>query len=142
MPRVPGPDGSAPDDAGFTLLEVLAAVAIAGFVLGAIGSVFAVTITGLRSSGDRLALIEAGRTLLGSLPRGRLVPGTTTGTIGTATWRTDITPSGGTTFASVIPGTKEQAPVWLPVAVTASARMPSGRTIAISTIGLVRRTAR
>lgn len=142
MPRVPATDGSAPDDAGFTLLEVLAAVAIAGFVLGAIGSVFAVTLAGLRSTGDRLALIEAGRTLMGSLPRGRLAPGTTTGTIGAATWRTDVTPASGMTFASAIQGTKEQAPAWLPVAVTSSARMPSGRVITISTIGLVRRTTR
>ncbi len=142
MRRAPGTDRTAPGDAGFTLIEVLAAVAIAGFVLGAIGAVFAVTLAGLRSAGDRLALIEAGRTLLGTLPRGRLVPGTTAGTIGTATWRADVTPVPRTTFASDLPSPNEQAPVWVPVAVAASARVPSGRTVAITTIGLVRRAPR
>lgn len=127
----------APGEAGFTLLEVLAAVAIAGFVLSAIGSIVAVTLAGVRSTAERVALTAIGRTLLDSLPQGdQLRAGTTTGTAGTARWRIDVT-----ALPERDPVRRQETAVvpsgWAPAAIAIVARARSGRSLRLDTIGLI-----
>lgn len=125
-------------DAGFTLLEVLAAVAIAGFILSAVASLVAVTLAGVRSAADRVVLVEAGRTLLETLPQGQaLRAGTTAGTLGTTTWRIDVVP------APDAPHPPRQDPSddlgWRPATVAIAARTAAGRNLLLRTQGLIRR---
>jgi general secretion pathway protein I len=53
---------------GFTLLEVLVAIAVLAVVLGAIGAVVATTVRGVHSIDSRLPLLETAQNLLASLP--------------------------------------------------------------------------
>ena len=52
------------NEAGFTLIEALVALAIIAAVLGSIGAVIATTVKGTRSIDQRLALSGAAETLL------------------------------------------------------------------------------
>ena len=129
-------------EAGFTLLEVLAALAIAGFVLSAVASIVAVTLAGVRSAADRVVLVAAGRTLLESLPQdGALRAGTTTGTLGTTTWRIDVVPA-----ADIAPPAaaarrdSSEDPGWRPAAIAIAARTAAGRSLQLHTQALIRRT--
>lgn len=132
------PFGAVAQDGGFTLLEVLAAVAIAGFTLSAIASIVAVTLTGVRSAADRVVLVEAGRTLLGTLPQGdALRAGTTAGTLGTTTWRIDVVPAGDVPRSPHMDPTEDAG--WRPATVAISARTAAGRNLLLRTQGLIRR---
>src|ERR1700686_72705 len=76
--------------AGFTLIEVLVAIAVLGVVLGAIGAVVGNTVRSIRSVDRRLPLLETAQSLIASLPaRGALQPGTQSGTSGDYHWRID-----------------------------------------------------
>src|ERR1700734_2163314 len=76
--------------AGFTLIEVLVAIAVLAVVLGAIGAVVGNTVRTIRSVDRRLPLLEAAQSLIASLPtRDALQPGTQSGTSGEFRWRID-----------------------------------------------------
>src|SRR5580704_7933192 len=80
-------------EAGFTLIEVLVAIAVLAVVLGAIGAVVGTTVKGIRSVDRKLPLLETAQNLLASLPeRGLLKPGTQTGGSGGFEWRIDVVP--------------------------------------------------
>ncbi len=137
------PDGDPPrkGEAGFALLEVLAAVAVAGFVLSAIGSVVAVTFVGLRSTTDRVALAETARALLDGLPQADdLRPGTTTGTLGTTRWRIDVAPIDRSADSPSLPDGRP--PVWTTATIVIAARTRSGRSLRLDTVGLIRNVNR
>lgn len=128
-------------EAGFTLLEVLAALAIAGFVLSAVASIVAVTLAGVRSAADRVVLVEAGRTLLESLPQdGALRAGTTTGTLGTTTWRIDVVPAADIAPPAAARRDSSEDPGWRPAAIAIAARTAAGRSLQLHTQALIRRT--
>jgi prepilin-type N-terminal cleavage/methylation domain-containing protein len=57
--------------AGFTLIEVLVAIAVLAVVLGAIGAVVGNTVRAIRSVDRRLPLLETAQNLLASLPSPR-----------------------------------------------------------------------
>ena len=66
--------------AGFTLIEVVVALALVAVALTAIGSLIATTIRGTRSLDQHLSLAETARAIEAALPnRDQLTPGTTTG---------------------------------------------------------------
>src|ERR1700731_4050849 len=74
--------------AGFTLIEVLVAIAVLAVVLGAIGTVVGNTVRTIRSVDRRLPLLETAQSLIASLPtRDALQPGTQSGTSGEFRWR-------------------------------------------------------
>ena len=76
--------------AGFTLIEVLVAIAVLAVVLGAIGAVVGNTVRTIRSVDRRLPLLETAQSLIASLPaRNALQPGTQSGTSGDFRWRID-----------------------------------------------------
>ena len=54
--------------AGFTLIEVLVAIAVLAVVLGAIGAVVGTTVKSIRSVDRRLPLLETAQSLLAALP--------------------------------------------------------------------------
>src|SRR5580692_5638624 len=75
---------------GFTLIEVLVAIAVLAVVLGAVGAVVGNTVRTIRSVDRRLPLLETAQSLIASLPtRDALQPGTQSGTSGEFRWRID-----------------------------------------------------
>ena len=81
------------NEAGFTLIEVLVALAVVAVSLTAIGSLVATNIRGTRALGQRLALVETTRAILTGLPdREQLVSGNLSGEFADHRWRVDVLP--------------------------------------------------
>ncbi len=117
--------------AGFTLIEVLVALAVLAASLAAIGSLVAVSMRGTRSIERRLAFRETLRAIVTTLAdRHDLVPGSATGSTAGYGWRMDVAP-----FASPLVDPQAATP-WEPQAVTITVRSPSGQLIRIETIRL------
>jgi len=120
--------------AGFTLIEVLVALAVVAASLAAIGSLVAVSMRGAQSIGQRLAFRETLRALVTSLPDRRdLGAVTTTGVAAGYRWRLDIAP-----FVATFVDPQAPTP-WQPEAVVITVRSPSGQQLQINTIRLRRR---
>ena len=118
--------------AGFTLIEVLVALALVAVSVGGIGSAIFTSSKGVRSIEDHLMLDGAARILSTSLPRRQdLVPGRLTGNLLGQRWRTDIAP-----YAGI-----ERVPdsMWVPQVVAIEVRSPSGTTVRLETIRLQQR---
>ena len=115
--------------AGFTLIEVLVALALVAVSVGGIGSAIFTSSKGVRSIEDHLMLDGAARILSTSLPKRQdLVPGRLTGNLLGQRWRTDIAP-----YAGI-----ERVPdfMWVPQVVAIEVRSPSGTTVRLETIRL------
>ena len=68
------------ENAGFTILEVLVAIAVVAISLTAIGALTGATTRGVRSLEQHVALVETARTVVASLPsRTQLSSGEVTG---------------------------------------------------------------
>jgi general secretion pathway protein I len=120
--------------AGFTLIEVLVALAVVAASLAAIGSLVAVSMRGAQSIGQRLAFRETLRALVTSLPDRRdLDAVTTTGVAAGFRWRLEIAP-----FVATFVDPQAPTP-WQPEAVVITVRSPSGQLLQINTIRLRRR---
>jgi general secretion pathway protein I len=121
--------------AGFTLIEALVALAIIVAVLGAIGSVIAVTARGTRSIDQHLALAGTAETLLADLPgRTSLKPGRHTGQLSGSRWRLDVTPM-------TVPGGDPATDRFVPMAVNLRLQRADGAAFQITTVKLVPRAA-
>jgi general secretion pathway protein I len=120
--------------AGFTLIEVLVALAVIAATLSAIGTLVSVSMRGAQSIDQRLQFRETLRALVTSLPDRRdLGAGSATGVSAGFRWRLDITPF-------VAPFVDPQAATpWQPEAVVITVRSPSGQQLQINTIRLRRR---
>lgn len=124
------------DDAGFTLIEALVALAIIAAVLSSIGAVIATTVKGTRSIDQRLALTGAAETLLASLPpRNLLKPGRQSGELAGHRWQIDIAP-----LTLATQGIPQDSP-FLPLAVNLRLQAPDGPTIRLTTVRLVPKVA-
>jgi len=119
---------------GFTLIEVLVALAVVAASLTAIGALVAVSMRGAQSIDQRLQFRETLRALVTSLPDRRdLGAGSATGVSAGFRWRLDIAP-----FVATF--VDPQAPtLWQPEAVVITVRSPSGQQLQINTIRLRRR---
>jgi general secretion pathway protein I len=84
-------------DAGFTILEVLAALALVAVVIVAIGSVMAGNARGVRVLERHVALMQATRAAMATAipPRDQLQQGTSSGQTDGYRWIVDISPLGG-----------------------------------------------
>jgi len=122
-------------DAGFTLLEVLVALALVAVVIVAIGSLTATSVRGVRIFERHVALTQEMRTAMGTAipPRGELRPGQSSGHSGGYYWTVDVTPLGGEWAAS------KSGTDWVPELVRVRVSSPSGATSDIRTVRLVRR---
>jgi general secretion pathway protein I len=122
-------------EAGFTLIEVLVALAVVAATLAAIGSVVAVSMRGARSIDQRVAFRETLRALMTSLPDRRdLDAGTKSGTSAGFLWRLEIAPF---VASFVDPSATTQ---WQPEAIVVTVQSPSGQVMRINTIRLRRRS--
>lgn len=123
---------------GFTLIEVVVAIAVLALVLGAIGGAVGTTVKGLRSVDRQLPLLETAQGLLAALPdRNALRPGVQRGTTGAVQWRIDVVPLNGAALGTDVP----QSAKWMPLLVTVSVQGRDGPPVRLDTIRLVPRPA-
>jgi general secretion pathway protein I len=124
-------------DAGFTIIEVLIALAIVAVGIVAIGSVMATNVRGVRSLEQHVALMQATRTVMaaGIPARAKLGPGALSGQTDDYRWRIEVGPLGGDW---AVPGADV---AWVPELVRIRVRSPSGATSDIRTIRLIHRPA-
>lgn len=113
---------------GFTIVEVLVALAVVAGSLAAIGSVIATTTRGARSLEQRVALLQTARAIEAGLPgRAQLVPGSFGGEIAGHRWRVSVSP-----FAI---SDNNDSP-WTPQLVTTRVRSSSGAVVELATVRL------
>lgn len=128
---------AAPGD-GFTLIEVVVAIAVLAVVLGAIGGAVGTTVKGLRSVDRQLPLLETAQGLLAALPdRTALRPGAQSGTTGAVRWRIDIGPLDGVVARAGQP----QSTKWIPLLVTVTVQGRDGPPVRLDTVRLAPRPA-
>src|ERR1700736_5315690 len=91
QPRIDGPQ------AGFTILEVLIALAVVAVSIVAIGSVMSTNARGVRVLENHVALMQTAQTVLATAipPRQQLAPGTPAGKLHDFRWQVDVGPVGG-----------------------------------------------
>jgi general secretion pathway protein I len=134
-------------EAGFTLIEVLVALAVLAVVLGAIGSVVGTTVKSIRSVDRRLPLLETAQSLVASLPdRNALKPGTETGGSGGYRWRIDVVPLAAPAPRTALPALNtatttsaaDTQPKWTPLAITVRVEgSDGGPPVRLDTVRLV-----
>ena len=118
-------------EAGFTLIEVLVALAIVAAVLSSVGIAIATSVKGTQQIDQRLALAGTAATLLATLPaRDLLKPGRQSGETAGHRWRIDVTPIG-----------EASSGRWTPLAVTLRLQAPRGPAIEVNTVRLARAAA-
>jgi general secretion pathway protein I len=121
-------------NAGFTLIEVLVAIAVLAVVLGAIGAVVGNTVRAIRSVDRRLPLLETAQSLIAALPtRDALQPGTQTGTSGEFRWRIDAV-----LLSPNVPDDAKAAK-WMPLAITVRVQGGEGPPLRLDTVRLIPR---
>jgi general secretion pathway protein I len=119
------------DDRGFTLVELLIALAVAAVLLSAIGSVIATTSRVARSLDGKLALVQTARSISTSLPaRQQLGLGTSSGQLEAHRWRMEVRP-----FTASFIDPRRPAP-WTPQNVLITVQSPSGQIAEFHTVRL------
>jgi general secretion pathway protein I len=120
-------------DAGFTLIEVLIALAIVAVSVTAIGSLMATNIRGVGSLEQHVSLVQAARAVMtAGLPaRAKLQLGTSSGQLEGYHWTVDVIPLGGNW---TVPGADVR---WMPELVRVRVRAPSGAISDIRTVRLM-----
>jgi general secretion pathway protein I len=120
---------------GFTIIEVLVALALVAVVIVAIGSLMATNARGVRSFEQHVALTQAARTAMttGIPPRAELHAGTSSGQADGYRWAVDVAPLGGQWSAP-----PADSP-WLPQLVRVRVQSPSGAVSDIRTVRLIPR---
>jgi general secretion pathway protein I len=121
--------------AGFTLIEVLVALAIVSISLAAIGSLMASTVRTMRSIDQRFALVETARAVEAGLPDRSELTGTLSGDLAGHRWRVDVSP-----FTADFVDPRLPSP-WVPQTVAIRVQSPGGSSLQINTIRLRRRTS-
>jgi general secretion pathway protein I len=122
-------------DAGFTIIEVLIALAIVAVSIVAIGSLMATNVRGVRSLEQHVALMQTARTVMtAGLPsRADLQPGISSGQIDDYRWTVDVMPLGGDW---AVPDADSP---WVPELVRVRVRSPTGAVSDIRTVRLMRK---
>jgi general secretion pathway protein I len=116
--------------AGFTLIEVVVALAVVAVSLSAVGALVASTVRGATSIDQHLSLVETARAVEAALPdRAGLVPGSTSGEMAGHRWQVDVLPF--VAPASSIP--------WVPQTVAIRVQAPGGALLQINTVRLRKR---
>jgi general secretion pathway protein I len=124
-------------ESGFTMIEVLVALALVAVMFAAIGSLVASAANGTRTLEQHLALVETARLVATSVPRrAELSLGELAGEVLGYRWRADVSPFFGGGSAPV-----PDSP-WIPQAVLLRVQSPSGAILAIETVRLQKRLAR
>lgn len=117
--------------AGFTLIEVLVALAVVAASLGAIAMVAGTSLRGTRALERRVALLQTARAVETGIPSRDLIRiGRTEGEIAGHRWQMDVQPM-------TLAGLSENAP-WTPFDIRIRVRGPGGEMVALETVRLVR----
>ncbi len=123
-------------DAGFTILEVLIALAIVAVSIVAIGSVMSTNSRGVTALENHVALVETAQAVLAAEmpPRKELKPGTKAGQLRNYRWQVDVSPVGGDWEP------QNDAKIgWIPELVKVHVRSPTGAQVDLSTVRLMPR---
>jgi general secretion pathway protein I len=120
-------------DAGFTVIEVLIALAVVAVGIVAIGSVMSTNARGIRSMEQHVLLKQAAQAVLatGIPPRSELAQGTLTGQTGDYRWQVDIGPLTG----ELVSPSEDAA--WVPELVSVHVRSPGGAVLELHTVRLM-----
>jgi general secretion pathway protein I len=124
-------------EAGFTIIEVLVALALVAVVIVSIGSLMATNMRGVRSFEQHVTLAQVARTVMTTSipPRADLRPGTSSGRIDDYRWTIDISPLAGEWAAD-----GADAP-WIPELIRVRVTSPTGAMSDIRTVRLMQRPA-
>lgn len=126
--------------AGFTLIEVLVALAVVATVLASIGSLAATNMRSARAIEQNQSSVEVARVILGYLPgRDVLAPGNYSGTTAGHRWRVDVVPFTAS-FVATYSAAGRPLP-WIPMRVVVTVQNGGGRALRMETIRLARRGA-
>jgi general secretion pathway protein I len=120
--------------AGFTLIEVLIALAIVSISLASIGSLMASTVRGMRTIDQRFALMETARAIETGLPDRDELAGGLSGDLAGHRWRVDVAP-----FVANFVDPRLPSP-WVPQSVIIRVQSPGGAILQVNTVRLRRRT--
>jgi general secretion pathway protein I len=125
-------------DAGFTIIEVLIALAVVAVSLLAIGSVMSTNLRGVRSLEQHVTLMQTARAvMIGELPASaELGFGALSGQVNDYRWRIDVGPLGEDWDV------KGADAAWRPALVRSQVRSPSGAVSDLKTVRLVRGTSK
>jgi general secretion pathway protein I len=119
---------------GFTLIEVLVALAVIAILLASIGSLIAGSVRGARSLDQHFALVEIARAIETGLPnRDELKVGRLSGEVSGHRWTVDVLP-----FIANNVDPRLPTP-WVPQALVISVRSPQGPLLQVNTVRLRRR---
>lgn len=123
------------NDAGFTMLEVLIALAVVAASIVAIGAVMATNVRGVRKLEEHVALTQTAQAVLVTAipPRKDLAEGRLSGELRNYRWQVDISPVGGDLVGEIA------EVLWIPELVKVRVRSPSGATIELATVRLMRK---
>jgi len=120
--------------AGFTLIEVLIALAIVSISLAAIGSLMASTVRAMRTIDQRFALVETARAVEAGLPDRNELGAALSGDLAGHRWRVDVS-----AFIANFVDPRLPSP-WVPQNVVIRVQSPGGAILQVNTIRLRRRT--
>jgi general secretion pathway protein I len=124
------------DAAGFTLIEVVVALAVIAVMLVSIGSVVGASVRGSHALDEHLVLVEMIRGLRADIAdRNALKFGSISGATAGRQWRIDVRPF---VNAAVDPGVTMP---WQPVTETITVRSPFGTSLSVTTLRLRQRPA-
>lgn len=120
-------------DAGFTIIEVLIALAVVAVSIIAIGSVMSTNVRGVRLLEQHVTLMQTARSIMTAEipPRAELGLGTLSGQVNDYRWKIDIGPLG---EDWAVPGADA---AWIPALVRIQVRSPSGAVSDLKTVRLM-----
>jgi general secretion pathway protein I len=120
-------------DAGFTIIEVLVALAVVAVSVVAIGSVMSTNVRGVRSLEQHVTLMQTVRSVMAAEvpPRAEIGIGTWSGRTNDHQWKIDVGPMGDEWSAA-----GENA-AWIPALVRIQVRSPSGAVMDLRTVRLM-----
>ena len=120
--------------AGFTIIEVLVAIAVVAVVLSAIGAVVSSTTRSVRSLEQHVVLMETARSVTAGLrAREPLAESALSGQMYGNRWQIGVSPMAD---GPILPDSRS---TWIPQMVTIRVQTPSGATVDIKTVRLQRR---
>jgi general secretion pathway protein I len=121
-------------DAGFTVIEVLIALAVVAVAIVAIGSVMSTNVRGVRALEQHVTLMQTARSVMTTdvPPRAELGTGVLSGQVNDHRWKIDVGPLG---EDWAVPGSEV---AWIPALVRIQVRSPSGAVSDLKTVRLMR----